>query len=228
MRDQGPGATPEREVERAFLIADLSGYTALTEAHGNLEAAKVVTRYVELAREALAPGARLVERVGDELLIVSERAREAVVTAVRLRDAVEAEPFFPMVRAGLHVGRVLEREGQYFGAGLNVTARVAGYARPGQILCTGKVAAEAAALDAVECRDLGEVRFKNVAEPLRVFEVLAGSQRERPRAIDPVCRMQVDAETATARLPWAGRVYSFCSFECARAFAARPEDYAQA
>jgi class 3 adenylate cyclase len=34
-----------RELELVVLIADLSGYTALTEAHGNMQAATVVTRY---------------------------------------------------------------------------------------------------------------------------------------------------------------------------------------
>jgi adenylate cyclase len=54
-------AAGPREVDVVFLIADLSGYTALTEAHGGVEAAKVVVRYVELARSALAADARLVE-----------------------------------------------------------------------------------------------------------------------------------------------------------------------
>ena len=45
-----------------FLIADLAGYTALTEAMGDMEAAKVIARYVELAHDVLRPGTRIVER----------------------------------------------------------------------------------------------------------------------------------------------------------------------
>jgi len=48
-----------------FVIADLSGYTALTEAHGGDEAAMTVARYRKLAEGALADGARIVEQVGD-------------------------------------------------------------------------------------------------------------------------------------------------------------------
>ena len=44
------------EIERVFLIADLAGYTALTEAMGAEEAANVVDRYVALAHAALRPG----------------------------------------------------------------------------------------------------------------------------------------------------------------------------
>lgn len=212
------------EVERAFLIADLAGYTALTEAHGNVEAAKIVTRYVEIAREVLDRDARLIERVGDQLLVASETPAPAIVTGVKLVQAVEAEPLFPAVRAGLHVGQVLDRDGQYFGAGLNLTARVAAYARPGQLLCTEKIAARAIALG-VDCHPLGDVRFKNVTEPVRVYDVLVSHRGEEARAIDPVCRMQVDTARAPGRLTRDGVTFWFCSFACARAFALRPEDY---
>ncbi len=112
------------EIEIVFLMADLSGYTALTEAHGAVEAARTVTRYLEMARAVLQPGARLVEQVGDEVLIVSEAPEAAVRTALALRDAVEREPLFPALRAGLHAGPVIEQGGRYFGAALNLTARV--------------------------------------------------------------------------------------------------------
>ncbi len=212
------------EVDVTFLIADLSGYTALTEAHGNLHAARVVARYVELAEAALEPGTRLVERVGDELLVAGADPAAAVETALKLRDLVEGEPLFPAVRMGLHRGRVVEAGDRYVGAALNLTARVAAHARAGQILCTAAVAEAAGGLDGVEYRTLGEVSFRNVAGRVALFEVVAGRQRE-PAVIDPVCRMQVRAEAAPARLPWAGTTYHFCSFECARAFAADPAGY---
>ena len=49
-----------QEIDVALLIANLSGYTAFTKAHGALEAANTVTRYVEIAQAALQPGARLI------------------------------------------------------------------------------------------------------------------------------------------------------------------------
>ncbi|HEV8616827.1 MAG TPA: adenylate/guanylate cyclase domain-containing protein, partial [Methylomirabilota bacterium] len=127
--------------ERAFVIADLAGYTALTEAHGGMEAAKTVSRYVELASQALVPGARLLENVGDQVLIVADDVRAAVQTALRLRDAVEREPLFPDVRIGIHAGPVVEQAGHYFGSALNVTARLAAHARAGEVLCTERIAA---------------------------------------------------------------------------------------
>jgi class 3 adenylate cyclase/YHS domain-containing protein len=217
-----------REIDLVLVIADLSGYTALTEAHGSGHAAKAVARYVEIAEVVVQPGARLVERVGDELLIVTTDAVAAVRTTIALRDAVEREPLFPTVRAGIHAGHVLEENGHYFGTALNLASRVATYARAGQILCTARVVALSGELDTVEYRTLGDVRFKNLVDPVPIFEVLAGPRTGEAgfNSIDPVCRMQVRPDTAPARLPFGGETYYFCSFDCARAFAGRPEVYA--
>ena len=184
------------EIEVVFVMADLSGFTALTEAHGSLRAADLVGRYLELVRNALAPGVRLVERVGDEVMLVAAEAAPALGTALALRRAIEREPEFPLVRAGIHGGRVVERGGEYFGTPLNVTARVTAHARAGQLLCTAPIATAARGLEGVELRALGPVRFKNVAGPVEVFEVVALGEAVVPAAIDPVCRMQVDPEGA--------------------------------
>jgi adenylate cyclase len=213
--------------ECVFLIADLAGYTALTEAHGGAEAAKIVTRYVELAERALAPGVRLIEQVGDALLIVGEDATAVVETAIRLRDAVEAEPLFLGVRCGVHVGPVVRRQGRYFGPALNVSARLAAYARPGQIVCTEAVAAVCVPFPAYAFHPIGPVRFKNVHAEVRVVEIVAPRTAGPSLVVDPVCRMHVSSDTAPARLPLRDRTYHFCSFECAKAFAADPESYAR-
>jgi adenylate cyclase len=215
-----------QEVDGVFLIADLSGYTALTEAHGNIHAAQAVTRYAEIAQTVLHPGTRLVERVGDEVVIFSPKGVDAVQTAIALREAVEREPLFPTVRAGIHAGTVVQQGEDYFGSALNLTARVAAHARAGQILCTERVTTLAGKLPDVEYQPLGLVRFKNVVDPVAVFEVVAGSQSRESNVIDPVCRMQVRADTAPARLPFGGQTYHFCSFGCAKTFAEHPEHYA--
>jgi class 3 adenylate cyclase/YHS domain-containing protein len=213
------------EIHLAFVIADLSGYTAFTEAHGNREAARTVTRYREIARSAIAPGARLLDSVGDELLIVAEAAADAVRTAIRLGSAIESEPFFPAVRCGINQGLVAEAGDRYYGAALNLTARVAAHARGGQILCTAPVAADAASVEGLCFTPVGRAAFKNVVEPIEIFEIAAVGVVGEGATIDPVCRMQVRPQTAPARLPFAGDTYFFCSFECARSFAERPQIY---
>jgi class 3 adenylate cyclase len=216
--------TTARETDCVFLMADLSGFTALTEAHGSLKAADVVGRYMELVRASLEPGVRVLERIGDGVLLVAGDAAPAVRTAIRLREAIEREPLFPMVRIGLAGGRVVERDGGYFGSPLNLTARVTAHARAGQILCTEPVAARVRVLGDVELCSLGVVRFKNVLEPVPVFEIVCRPP-EAAAVVDPVCRMRVEPETAAARLTHEGVPRYFCSLACARAFLETPDGY---
>ena len=213
------------EAEVAFLLADLSGYTALTEVHGDTHAAEALTRYEQMARAALQPGARLLERVGDEVLIVAPAVTSVLGTAVALRDAVDREPLFPTLRCGIHAGTAVEDGTRYVGSTLNLTARVAAYARGGEILCTERARTHAPAPAGITYQSRGVVRFKNVQEPMALFEVVTAQQRTVDVAIDPVCRMQVQRDAAPARLPYGDQTYYFCSFKCARAFADRPQDY---
>src|SRR5262245_13763423 len=213
---EGETMTSSKEVDIVFLFADLSGYTAMTETHGGEYAAAAVARYVALARKNLEPGSRIAQRVGDEVLIVADTIEAAVKTAVRLRAAIECEPLFPTVRAGIHAGRVIETSQGFFGPALNLAARVAGYARGGQILCTPPIAEVAATLPDTNVVPLGLIRFKNVADPVSLFSIEGPRPCEEATAIDPVCRMQVGIDSAPARLPFGGTTYWFCSFDCAQ------------
>ena len=56
------------EIERTLLIADLSGYTALTETHGAMHASEIVLRFGQMAEASLEPGVSIVDRVGDQVL----------------------------------------------------------------------------------------------------------------------------------------------------------------
>lgn len=214
-----------KEIELALLIADLSGYTALTEAHGNMSAAKAVTRYLEIVHEVLHPSARLVERVGDEVLIVAEDPANLVQTGINLRDTIELEPLFPTMHAGIHTGSLLEKKGHYFGKALNLASRVAAHARGNQVLCTEQVVTLASGMEDLEYRALGLTRFKHILDPVAIFEVITGHQNMETNFIDPVCRMQVKEDTAPARLPFGEKTYYFCSFDCVKMFVNNPEPY---
>src|SRR5688572_14446600 len=157
--------------EVTFVFADLSGYTALTEAHGNDGAATVIHRYMEMARDVLSEDARIVERVGDEVVIATTSAVTAVRLAMSLRARVEREPRFPALRIGIHRGDVIEEDGHFIGAALNVAARVTARAAAGQVVCTEAVVQAAPATADLAYRLLGRVRLRNVAKPVTLYEV---------------------------------------------------------
>jgi adenylate cyclase len=209
-----------------FLIADLAGFTALTEAHGDMSAASIVTRYIEIVKDTLRPGCHLIERTGDEVLIASNNAQHVVKTAIDLRQAIENESLFPCVHAGIHAGSALEKDGHYFGKALNLTSRIAAHARGGEILCSEKIIESANAIRNVKSRSIGKIQFKNITDPISVFEIIVGGHVGECTVFDPVCHMHVQAESAVAQLQYDGRMYHFCSFECAKAFSDHPDHYA--
>ena len=170
----------------------MAGFTALTEAHGDLDAAGVAARFEALARGALVEPARLVKTMGDAVMVVAPDAGAAVATALALGAAIEGEPLFPAVAAGVHCGSAVERDGDWFGAAVNLAARIAAYARPGQLLCTEGVAEAARALGSVEVHAVGQVSFRNVTEPVELFELHDLGRAVAAAEVDPVCRMRVD------------------------------------
>lgn len=211
--------------EVTFVFADLSGYTALTEAHGNDGAAAVIHRYMDIVRAELPADARIVERVGDEVVIATMSAVTAVHLAISLRAHAAQEPRFPALRIGIHRGEVIEEDGHFIGAALNVAGRVTARAEAGQVLCTEAVV-QAAVAAGVTYRPLERVRLRNVAKPVTLYEV-SGGHVQSPVFIDPVCRMQVTTESAARVLTAGGVQRYFCSTACAAAFEAAPGDFAE-
>lgn len=218
---------PARELELALLIVDLSGYTALAETHGALHASEVVLRFQRLAEASLEPGVVIVNSIGDDVFCAGPDTLAVVRTALRLRDSVARESEYPRVRTGVHRGLIVERAGKHFGAPINLAARLAADADGGQILCTKPVAEAVGALAEIEANPVGERCFKNIAQPVAVFELARVGERRAASAIDPVCRMQIPAGSAAATARHLGRTYHFCSLECARLFQASADSYAE-
>jgi adenylate cyclase len=206
----------------AVVFADLAGYTALTEAHGDDGAADVALRFFELATARLSGDARIVKTIGDAVMVVTTDAHRGLEIGLALLRAVEVEPHFPGVRVGLHYGPVVERSGDVFGATVNVAARLTAHAHVGQLLTSAAIASQVAQHTHLTTVALGATWLKNVAEPIEVYSISDHGPTPTTQVLDPVCRMYVDADAAPARLPWDGRAWYFCSFDCAHAFSQDP------
>ena len=194
----------------AILIADLSGYTALTETHGATTAADVIDKYLEIVHESLVGESQLHQRVGDEVMIVSTSPDHLMSTAVMLIQNCSKEHLFLQVHGGLHYGKMLKRNDHYFGSPLNLTSRIAANANKGTFWCSeGFVNALSKGSSFTLCSK-GKHSFKNVSEETEVFELVI----EHPdfSHIDPVCRMLIRKETAILH-PHEHNVF-FCSENC--------------
>lgn len=213
----------EQAVEATFCFVDVAGFTALTEAHGDVAAADLVEHFGALVRSTLAGEGRLIDAIGDAVLISFGEPVLGVEFVSRLFEASAEEADFPALRAGLHHGRVVERDGRHFGAALNLAARVAGQAHGGQVLATEPVA-EAARSHDIEVSSLGSLTLRNVRDPIELFS-LGVSPRGSAHVVDPVCRMRVRRDSAKGRLQYTGKDYWFCSLGCAEKFASDPGPY---
>lgn len=218
----------QEQAQHSFLFADLSGFTALTEAHGDEEAADLVGEFVAEVR-ALLPEheAEEIKCIGDAVMIRCDNAAQAVQLGVHIVAVIGDRHGFPMVRVGIDTGSAAERDGDWFGATVNVAARVAGAAVGGEVLITEATRVAAEAPDGIHLVERGRRTLKNLMEPVQLYAAMAeGEVSAGGLPIDPVCRMAVDPSHSAGELRHAGIDYLFCSLACAQAFASDPDRYA--
>jgi adenylate cyclase len=209
-----------------FVFADIAGFTALTEAHGDEQAATLVADFSEAVRAELPSGAAHVKTIGDALMLRIPDPGEAILLALDLIHRRTGGHGAPAVRVGLHHGPAVERDGDYFGATVNLAARVSGLASGGEVLLTGQTAALVPDLGGVFYEPRGRQTLRNVREPVEVFAAVRQSESTTGRLpIDPVCRMAVDPDRAAGRLLHEGTAYFFCTLACAGEFAREPERF---
>jgi predicted ATPase/class 3 adenylate cyclase len=162
-----------------FLFTDIEGSTRLLQRLGE-RYAEVLATHHGLLRTAIQEGqGQVVDTQGDAVFAVFPRARDALLAAIATQRAVQAHPWpdgtVPKVRIGLHTGEPVTGETGYVGMDVHRAARIAAAGHGGQILVSD-VTHNVVARDlpeGVSRRDLGEHRLRDLAHPLRIFQVLA-------------------------------------------------------
>jgi adenylate cyclase len=122
----------------ALLFTDLVEFSSWALAAGD----EAVLRLLRLVGDAedraiSANGGAVVKRLGDGVMAAFARPEQAVRAALELRDAVgaiEVDGHSPTLRAGIHLGRPRKVGADYLGVDVNVAARVADAAGPGEVL----------------------------------------------------------------------------------------------
>jgi adenylate cyclase len=215
------------ESTASFVFADIAGFTALTEAHGDEEAVALVGRFsAAIAAELPAVGGEHVKTMGDALMLRVPEPGPAILLGLRIVRGILGDHGAPAIRVGLHHGSAVERDGDYFGAAVNLAARVSAVAAGGEVLVSGPTAALVPELEGVVYESRGRHELRNVTEPVELFAALEVGETAGRLPVDPVCRMAVDPERAPGRLLHGGTAYFFCSLTCAGEFARQPQRFA--
>jgi len=210
-----------------FLFADIAGFTALTEAHGDEEAAALAADFCAAVKAELPASASHVKSIGDALMLRVAEPAEAVELGLRIAGEIMRDHGSPAVRVGMHHGTAVERDGDFFGATVNLAARVSAAAVGGEVLLTAHTAALAPAPEAVVYEARGRRELRNVRDPVELVAAVRVGETAAPHlAVDPVCRMAIDPDRAAGRLVHDGEAFYFCTLACAGDFARRPDRYA--
>jgi adenylate cyclase len=154
---------PQRPPAMCFL--DLAGYTRLTEERGDRAAAALASSLADLVEQVSLPhGGQPVKWLGDGVMFHFKHPGQAVVAALEM---VERTPQagLPPAHVGLHAGPVVFQDGDYFGRTVNLAARIAAHAGPGQVLVSDQVVAECPD-GPVAFEPIGRVPLKGVTDPV--------------------------------------------------------------
>ncbi|WP_229680252.1 adenylate/guanylate cyclase domain-containing protein [Saccharopolyspora thermophila] len=139
LTERDPGADERVQV---IGFADIVGYTRLIRDFTELELARLIDGFEEVATRVVAENrGRVVKTVGDEVLFVTDTAPEAAEIALALNEEIARTDLLPPLRIGLAMGPVLARFGDVYGSTVNIASRLTSVARPASVLVDRELAA---------------------------------------------------------------------------------------
>jgi class 3 adenylate cyclase/YHS domain-containing protein len=199
------------EQDIAILVADLSGYTSLTDTHGAIAAADLVDKYMAFVENSLVGKSEFHQRTGDEVLIISLSADDLLCSAIALIEKTSMENEFLQIHGGLHYGKVLKRNNHYFGNTINLASRIASKASSGTLWCSEDFINALENRGSIGFEARGEHDFKNLRDKNTIYELMV--HRSETVCIDPVCKMQINDKTNALAHPTKPDLF-FCSKSC--------------
>jgi adenylate cyclase len=174
----------EQRVERrlaAILAGDIAGYSRLMGADEEGTLSRLNAHRREFLEPTIAENrGRIVKRTGDGILIEFVSAVDAARCAVKIQNGMlERNALLPQdqrieIRIGIHIGDIIIEDGDIFGDGVNIAARLEGIAQPGGICMSDDAYRQVRGKLDANFQDTGERQLKNIAQPVRVYQFRPG------------------------------------------------------
>jgi len=180
----------EKRVERrlaAILATDVAGYSRLmgNDEEGTLDTLKALRSSVFDPKVAEHRG-RIVKTTGDGALVEFASAVDATRCAMEIQRAMaEGNATIPEerrveFRIGINVGDIIIDDGDIYGDGVNIAARVEALTSPGAVCLSDNAYQQIKGKLVLDVSDLGEQHLKNIAQPVRIYGVRLDGAPERP------------------------------------------------
>jgi adenylate cyclase len=177
----------------AVLTADVVGYSRLMERdeRGTFERLKAHRK--EMVEPLIAEhGGRIVKLTGDGALCDFQSVVDAVHCAVLIQQGIdEREKYIPederiRLRIGINLGDVIcEEDGDLYGDGVNIAARIEALAEPGGICISGTAYDHLPGKVDCPFEFLGERVLKNIERPVRLYQAVVGHASKSPGPLAP-------------------------------------------
>jgi len=171
----GDDINPERKLA-AVMVTDVAGYSRLMQADeaGTLSALSLVMGItkgqIELRR------GRIANTAGDSVLAIFPSAADAVSCALIVQEVLvqqSQESRGLQLRIGIHLGDVIERNGDVFGTAVNIAARLEAIAQPGGIAVSGAVRDDVLGKLPASFTSIGQQSLKNIEQPVHIYNLVS-------------------------------------------------------
>jgi class 3 adenylate cyclase len=203
-----------RTLERTVLFADLRGSTALFERLGNASATALVTQSVaRVAEQVATKGGTVVKTLGDGLMAVFERPRDALRCAMRMQvaleaqSAAEAQALTPpqaaralRLQVAMACGEVVALDDDFYGDAVNVAARLLDLASDGEVLVTEGIHQRLGIEDQLRFRHIDHIVLRGRVEPVSVHAM--GGRRAHDSGATAFADLPSPDEPDGVQLTW--------------------------
>jgi adenylate cyclase len=154
------------ELTVAIAFVDLVGFVSFTEEQGEQEALDLLERFVVTIEDSLPASARVVKNIGDGVMIVGNDPVALTDWAIDFQEGFERRS---RPRIGIHYGRTLYRDGDYYGRNVNLAARVVARAHAGEVLVTEPVRDTVPETPALYFEPIGDVQLKGFKDATSLY-----------------------------------------------------------
>ncbi|MCH8189430.1 MAG: adenylate/guanylate cyclase domain-containing protein [Proteobacteria bacterium] len=169
----------------AILLADVAGYSRLMEADEEGTLSRLNTLFQEVVEPQIEKNrGRVVKHMGDGILVEfgsvvdAVRCGAAIQRDIRERNEGTPEPRRMELRIGINLGDIIHQDGDIFGDGVNVAARLQQQAEPGGITISEDVYRQVETKLPLVWHDLGGRQVKNLRRTIRSYRLLIDSEKK--------------------------------------------------